>query len=260
MSEPAVAILRGLALAEEPRSLAKPGLRPVPTQPVLAQPAPEPPPSRFDPAEIEHLREAAFREGYERGMASGLEEGRARGFEQGQAEGRQAAEAAVLQQVRATQERLALMSERLEQWLALLPDHFQEQLTARLRAGEDDMVALCHAVICRILGERALSSDAVIQGVRAAVGQFADAQGAALLAIHVHPQDLALLQADPALSEWLGRLCAGPIPWRPDEAVQLGGCIVRSNQGGLDARLETQLAALQELLLDGRTAQPEGQG
>ncbi len=249
MSEPAIAILRGIALADEPRALTGPVLRPVAAPPV----APEPPPvPRFDPAEIERLREAAFREGYERGQASGLEEGRARGFEQGQAEGRKAAESAVLQQSRTAQDRIGLMTERLEQWLALLPDHFQEQLTARLRAAEDDMVALSHAVICRILGERALTRDAVVEAVHAAVGQFADALGSGLLAIHVHPQDLALLEADPALAEWLGRLCAGPIPWRPDETVQLGGCIVHTSQGGLDARLETQLAALQALLLDGR--------
>jgi flagellar assembly protein FliH len=72
------------------------------------------------------------------------------------------------------------------------------------------------------------------------------------LAIHIHPGDLEMLRADATLSEWLKRHGSGPIQWRADETVRLGGCVVHTDRGSLDARLETQLWALHEILLAGR--------
>ena len=262
MTERAIAILRGLAVADEPRALARPAVQTRSRADLEIVEAPRPPAPAaapvFDPAELVKLREAAFREGLEQGRAKGFEEGRQQGFRQGLGEGKQEGEAAAQAAASAGQERLDFLTERLEQWLALLPDHFQEQLSQRLKGAEDDMVALCHAVICRFLGDKALGREALAHAIRSAVaeccGSNAHAATAGLLAIHVNPGDLEIVQADPGLTAWLSRLRAGPIPWRTDEAVGPGGCIVHSSHGSLDARLETQLAALQLLLLGGRAA------
>jgi flagellar assembly protein FliH len=268
MTDRAIAILRGLAVVGEPRPLTRPAVQArsraeveiIEVPSLAAMPAAPP---AIDPAELARLRDAAFREGLEQGRAKGFEEGRQQGFKQGLGEGQQEGEAAVRAAARAGQERLDFLTERLEQWLALLPDHFQEQLAQRLKAAEDDMVALCHAVISRFLGEKALGREVLVHAVRSAVaeccGANAHAATAGLLAIHVNPGDLEIVQADPGLTAWLSRLRAGPIPWRADEAVGPGGCVVHSTHGSLDARLETQLAALQLLLVGGR-ATPTAEG
>jgi flagellar assembly protein FliH len=202
----------------------------------------------IDPSEIERVRAEAKREGFE--------DGKAQGFEIGLTEGRQSAEKAVAFRMQKAQQTLDLLVERLDQLVTALPEQFRQQLALRLRAGEADMVVLAHAAACRLLGVRLLEPAAISELVGMAIDQYVGSNTRAplseLLAIHVHPQDLDLLQSDPALSELLSRYRSGPVPWRADESVHLGGCIVHAGDGSLDARLETQLAALHTTLLTGR--------
>ena len=193
MTDRAIAILRGLAVVGEPRPLTRPAVQArsraeveiIEVPSLAAMPAAPP---AIDPAELARLRDAAFREGLEQGRAKGFEEGRQQGFKQGLGEGQQEGEAAVRAAARAGQERLDFLTERLEQWLALLPDHFQEQLSQRLKGAEDDMVALCHAVICRFLGDKALGREALAHAVRSAVAaELAGPTGS----IHVEPLGMA---------------------------------------------------------------------
>jgi flagellar assembly protein FliH len=262
MNDAAIAVFRGLAIAGEPRAL----LRPAPSPVVVLGGAPqervpEGALPRVDPAELEQLRKDAYRQGLEQGRRDGFAEGKDEGLQKGQAEGRQIGQDAVLRQAQAAREDLGMLVDRLDQLLATLPGQFRDALAARLAAGEDDMVALCHAAICRLLGERALSRDGVVHAVRQAVSDSSGATSHAamsrLLAIHVHPQDLEMLRSDADLSAWLDRHGSGTIPWRADETVRLGGCIVHTTHGSLDARLETQMTALQEILLSARTGHPD---
>jgi flagellar assembly protein FliH len=202
-------------------------------------------------------------EGYRRGFEEGERHGHQQGLEQGLIEGRQAGTEEVRQRARAAQEALAACIERLDQLLCTLPTELNEQVAAHIVAAEDDMVALCHTVICRLLGDKALKRDSIVHSVREAVDLCCGTSGAhaplsSLLAIHVHPRDLQALQADATMSAWFERQGMNAVPWLADEAVRLGGCIVRSTQGSLDARLETQFAALQEMLLLGRAEQESG--
>jgi flagellar biosynthesis/type III secretory pathway protein FliH len=65
--------------------------------------------------------------------------------------------------------------------------------------------------------------------------------------LRVHPDDLAMLQA--SRPEWLAEL-----GWRADVTITADtgvgryGCIVETSAGRLDARLETQLDALEQAL------------
>jgi flagellar assembly protein FliH len=209
-------------------------------------------PTNFDRSEIDELRKRAYLEGLEHGRRDGFKEGSERGL----AEGRQAGEEDVARQTHAARQAIGALVERLDQMLTMLPHQFEDQYLARLRGSEDDMVALCHSVICRLIGEKAFNRDSVVHCVQAAVtqcrGPNSHAQSTGQLAIHIHPGDLEMLRADAMLSEWLKRHGSGPIPWRADETVRLGGCIVHTERGSLDARLETQLSALHEILLAGR--------
>lgn len=193
-------------------------------------------------AVADEARALGAQQGYQEGLERGLQEGRERALDIA----KRAEQAAQLE----TAARLAA----LDALVQALP----EQIQTRLEACEDDMIALCHAAICRVLGDAVVHGDGAARIVRAAVaactGEAAHAASdLAITAIHVHPRDLARLSADPSLAAWLApRLGAGKrgalVPWMADESVGPGGCIVRSSEGNLDARLEAQLAALTEWL------------
>ena len=149
--------------------------------------------------------------------------------------------------------------ERLDLLMKSLPGQLHTQIAARIEAAEEDMIALCYTVVCRLLGDKSLRRDRVVNGVRQAIeqccktGSYASLSG--LLGIHVHPKDLELLESDTEFSLWLAQHRSGSIPWMTDDQIGLGGCIVRTTQGSLDARLETQFHALRNQILE--TYQPE---
>lgn len=181
-----------------------------------------------------------------RAFEQGQEEGRQRGLADGQVAGRQLVE----REAHAAQEAVAARIAQLDRLLTSLP----AELVRRLEVVEDDMVALCHAAVCRILGEELVTPEGVVHQVRQAIretGASALGRVHGQIAIHVHPRDLATLEADAALAAWLRQhASAGAVHWVADERVKLGGCLVRSAEGSLDARLETQLAALHRLFVE----------
>ncbi len=193
-------------------------------------------------ASVDATQRAAFERGREEGKAQGLAEGREAGRQKAEQDARSVRDAAAA--------RVAQLDGILER--------IQAELAKRLQHAEDDMVTLAHAAICRILGEELVTRDGVAQHVRQAIreGGFLGA-GSSLgqLAIHVHPQDLGALEGDPLLASWLRQhAAAGVVRWVPDERVRFGGCLVRSGEGTIDARLETQLTALRRVLVEGRAA------
>lgn len=209
------------------------------------------------------------RAGYEEGLRRGLEEARAQAAEllarereamvgalqEQAAAARQEAEARWREQVEQQQQeagaRLAERCGRLEGLLAAL----QSQLQHRLAAAEDDLLALCHAAVCRMLGAEGLSVQAMRSHVQHALAQAA---GDEALVVLMHPDDLALLEAAVQEGSAAGgthgigepdRTHLRAVQWRASTDVALGGCVVRGASGGLDARWETQLQLLRETLL-----------
>jgi len=75
-------------------------------------------------------------------------------------------------------------------------------------------------------------------------------------AVHLHPDDLQTLQNEPGWTP--SQIGGNDVRWVASPQVALGGCIVESPEGGLDARIETQLDALRELLLQTRRAARAG--
>ncbi len=66
--------------------------------------------------------------------------------------------------------------------------------------------------------------------------------------MHVHPDDLAVVRGrQDALSERLEKGASFRIV--EDETIGRGGCVIESDMGRIDARLETQLAAIERALL-----------
>lgn len=205
-------------------------------------------------AESAAVRQAAVDQGWKAGLEQGLREGYERGAAEGREAGRQEIE-------RSAREARAAAEGRLVRLDALFASA-EAELAARLDAAEDEMIALCHGVVCRMLGEvlvtRAGVAQLVAQAIRGARGgAMLQSAGEGIASIHVHPDDLAMLEsARPGSGDAASH---GPAPahWVADERVQLGGCLVRSADGTLDARLETQLEALRALLLEARSRRPE---
>jgi flagellar assembly protein FliH len=246
------AVLRNVAVNPQPHTLARPGRPDAAAAPAV--PA-APPPSAADIA-------AELEQAYGRGLAQGLADGRrealaaacgeqlAQAREEGLREGRDAG-------LRAGQaEALAAVQgalDALQRLLAELPERFQ----ARLAASEDDMVALSFEAVARILGEQAAAADGVRGMLRAAVAQF----GARRLAeIHLHPDDVQCLTSSDIVAEWLRRREGGEhVRIVGDPAVELGGVVLRSPAGRLDARLELQVEALRDALLSVRAGRAMAQ-
>jgi flagellar assembly protein FliH len=232
-----------------PPSVSSPGLAHLPAS-RRAEPAVPAQPALADEVRIE---EEARQRGYEEGFAKGSIEGRARGDEEARQRAAQAAEKASREfeehAQRLTrelkQEALAGYQARvrvLDGLIAALPPGIE----ARLAAAEDDMLALCFEIVCRVLGESVVRPEALRAQLAKAMQEL---RGRKLAAIHMHPADLALLQEE-GRESW----ASGGVQWIASTDVELGGCILQSPEGGLDARFETQLNALRESLLQTRAA------
>jgi flagellar biosynthesis/type III secretory pathway protein FliH len=69
------------------------------------------------------------------------------------------------------------------------------------------------------------------------------------MVLRVHPEDLALVEQQ--RPRWMGRVAAAvDLCVVPDPAVGRTGCVVETAFGRLDARLTTQLEALERALRD----------
>jgi flagellar assembly protein FliH len=87
--------------------------------------------------------------------------------------------------------------------------------------------------------------------VRAQVRQAAAAaKNKERLVVRLHPADLSALRAAGALQTILPAEQA--VSWVADNSIELGGCVVETDGGGLDARLETQIDRMRTTLLAAR--------
>lgn len=159
-----------------------------------------------------------------------LAELRAEAERRGYAAGHEKGEAAARQQ----------LQQQIERFQGLAAQMVQAKAGV-LEDGEDGAVELAFAALCRILGEQA----ATRQSVLAMVAQCAIAsREREQVGVRLHPDDFALL----------GPAGGHQARFSPDPDIALGGCMVDSSTGTLDARLETQLARLAETLLAVRSA------
>lgn len=228
LSRPATSeVLRGLTLERRPFCLRR-------RETAISSPAP----AALASAEQERRRGygEGQAEGRQEGLREGYEEGVRRGREEIAASARSAVESAVADATRALEAR----AERLSS----LFDAIEATAAGRLRAMEDEMLALCYESVCAVLGSQAILPSTVRTYLQQTL---ASCEPGAVL--HVHPQDAALMQE-------LG-LATGGARWAADPAVTLGGCIVVQPGGAVDRRMETALARCREVLLAARTLPEE---
>jgi flagellar assembly protein FliH len=261
-------VLRNVAVSEQPYALGRPSGHPAhPGLPVpmaagglpdtdSAPVAPPQPESLV--ADIESVQEEAFRRGCELGREEGLREAfdaarmeaLAAARDQGLLEGREAGRHVAQEEARAA---VQSTLSTLEQLLAALP----QRLEMRLAAHEEDMVALCFEAVARFLGQEAAAQNGLRQMLKKALVEFGSRR---LVEIRLHPGDVQCLAGDPVVEAWLREREGGEsIQIVADPAIELGGIVLRSLSGRLDARLEHQVEALRTALLAARAARAAAQ-
>lgn len=173
-------------------------------------------------------REAGHVAGHSAGHEAGLEQGLARGQELGQERAEQA------------DRRSRAQSEANARSLQALGEQIAQSTSAWQASAEELAVEIAWTALLRLLGTTAGQREAVAGMVTSALEQHRQRH---VLSIHLAPADFALVVQEGEA------LCAGNPRLVPDERVQLGGCIIETDVGGLDARLESQLGELRTLLL-----------
>lgn len=109
---------------------------------------------------------------------------------------------------------------------------------------ENSLIDIAFTVAQKIVAEIPISRELVEANVRAAV---AEGEEATEFFIHLHPDDLALLQQH--TSELLSNASRQEkMHFLPAPEIARGGCLVRTQFGIVDARRETRLARVQQSL------------
>jgi flagellar assembly protein FliH len=166
-------------------------------------------------ADIEaEARERGCREGYEAGSKSAQDEWRAR-------------------------------IDRLDGVIAA----FEDARAECLANAEDDAVAIAFEAVLRMLGDNRASLDVIAEVVFSIRGDQASSEP---ITVRVNSNDYEALIAEPAIIALEDE--QQKIRLIEDPRIGMGGCIVETDRGSLDARIETQIDRLRKILLEVRAA------
>ena len=177
-------------------------------------------------AEAERMRSEARAEGHAEGRAAGFSEGETAGRAAGETAGRTEALAAHDASFKALEE--AYAAEFLR-WSA--------QRDEVLRSAEQELAGISVAIAESILREHIAREPVwIARAVESAVSLFARATR---VAIEIAPEDESLISN--AMPSLRAALPAGAeIELVAREGITRGGCVIRSSEGTIDARIETQ--------------------
>lgn len=146
---------------------------------------------------------------------------------------------------------VALARAELVESMALLQAALKESKTVRDRllwAAEHEIVELAIAASRTVVGEQARLDPALTVDMVERALERAGAQN--VVSVRLNPMRLELVEAH--LSELRGT----PLPFqlRGDESIEVGGCIVDTSTGQIDARLDVQLDEVARELRDAMPA------
>jgi flagellar assembly protein FliH len=190
--------------------------------------------------EAARLQAEAQRAGFAKGEAEGLAKGREDGLAQGAAEGLAAARTEHAERLATIEHAFA---EEFVRWMGTRDEV--------MRGAERELAGVAIAMAESIVREHVrVQPDVVARAVEAAIGLFARATR---VTIEVAPEDAPLVaEAMPQLAAALPEGAAVSIVQRA--GIARGGCVIRSSEGSVDARIETQFRRLREGLLGAGSA------
>ncbi|MEN6413194.1 MAG: FliH/SctL family protein [Veillonellales bacterium] len=160
--------------------------------------------------------------------------GRQQGYEEGMQQGKQAA----LEQM---QQGLNDAVAKAEHVLAMSDQEAKEMIASAERQVIDIAMAIARKILAREIEENPM---AVLPIVKTALDKVRDQDQ---VVIRVNQEDFDMvLQAKQDLQKMIGREQGLRIT--ADQAVDIGGCMIETPNGTVDARLDTQFAAVQQVL------------
>jgi flagellar assembly protein FliH len=186
--------------------------------------------------------EDELRAEYEARVESALAEARSRGREEGLAIAKTESERKIAQKHEEVARVVAAVGESLEKEIV---------------GAEDLLVGIAFEAVCRILSEGIGDRETVRAMIQQVVRRVSQEETAI---VRLHPQDCALLRNGTG-GDFSGEEGRVKVELVPDDEVALGGCVVETSGGYLDARLETQLQRLRDTVLEvRRSARKVAQG
>lgn len=174
----------------------------------------------FDPEAAAAEREAEMGDAFDRGLRTGREEGRRTAEEE----------------LRSSVNRMTRLAEQLV-----------AEREAVLRESHDLIVHLSCAIAQRIVEVSAVvNTSGVIDVITKTVAQASDKSS---LTIKVHPDDLDAVRTfcPESLTKCGG---VGKVIFEGDAAISRGGCIIDTDSGIVDGRIESQMKVLRDELLE----------
>lgn len=136
-------------------------------------------------------------------------------------------------------------NEKKEQ-LAQLLNSLSEKLDTDIQGAEDELISVVFESVCKIIGSHMRESKNVISVVREVMKHTQDRME---MKLRVSQNDYEILHD---VKEELNIGVRNRIDIISDEHVRYGGCILETDAGRIDGRLEQQLNSLMQLLLNGK--------
>lgn len=121
----------------------------------------------------------------------------------------------------------------------------RERRETAIAQAEHDLLRLAVRIAEKIIGRELKTDPATVADIVANALRHARQQE--MLTVRVNPGDAALVQQERARIDPMGR--ARFLDIVSDPRVAPGGCVIETESGTIDARLETQLRALERALL-----------
>jgi flagellar assembly protein FliH len=227
-------ILRSPAISEQKRKLgSKFGVvAPAPARPPTSPPvAPVPALARHDEQVVQLTAKirAELRAEFQ-GEADAL---RDQARQQGMAEGRAAGEEDGRRSLDAAVAELQAVTAKIPQALA-----------AGIRGVEDIAVAIAYEASCKMMGDMAHLREGILALVQQAAAYAHNVESAV---VRLGTRDFITLREAGALTDTLPSGLA--VRWLADDGISVGGCVIETDGGDIDARLDMQFDRLRQTLL-----------
>lgn len=115
---------------------------------------------------------------------------------------------------------------------------------ALMARNEPDMLALAFGIARRIVGRTIEMDETAI--ARIVAQAMESVRNQRQIVVLVHPDDVPQLEAHRDL--WTGQIEGASVYLEADERIERGGCVIETQSGRVDARLDVQLDAMRRAM------------
>lgn len=126
--------------------------------------------------------------------------------------------------------------------LGELIDSIAESRLRDLENIDDEIMATVYSAVCKIVGSTVMNEDVVLSTVKQVIQQAQDRMN---IVLRVNPAHAEIIRA---AEKELNRGINNRIEVVPDEYIRYGGCIVETDAGSIDGRLDRQFQSLLDLI------------